>query len=340
MSKETWETLNQLQLIGFTDKRGKAWHYREDAQGDEPNHYAGAIPVADVRRRLFHWQAVSAPVSATFTDADGNEHTVTDSTRQAIIRPDTGAILGLFKDGYTIHQYDEWLIHNVETLLDDDLQIGSAGLLENGGVAYVQIEMPENIETPEGEIFRPYILATTSLNGKLATTYSSVIQRVVCDNTLECALTEKDAQVKVKHSKYSQLRIASTRDVLRIMHDSADAMSEEIKRLCETEVSGKLFVKFLDNYVPIPDEDGRPKTMAQRKQDDMMSLYTTDERVSPWAGTAWGVLNMVNTYNQHLTTLHKGTKRDERNIFATATGKIWEADRSALSMLNSMLVSV
>jgi hypothetical protein len=32
-------------LIGFTDKRGHAWHYRPEEQGDEPNHYPGAIPL-------------------------------------------------------------------------------------------------------------------------------------------------------------------------------------------------------------------------------------------------------------------------------------------------------
>lgn len=340
MSKETYETLNTLQLVGFTDKRGHAWHYREDCQGDEPNHYPGAIPVADVKRRLFHWQAISAPVTASWVDSDGNAQTIVDSTRQAIVRPDTNTILGIFKEGYEIHQFDEWLMHNVETLLDNDLQIGSAGLLEDGAVAYVQIEMPENVVTPEGETLRPFLLATTSHNGKLATTYKPVIQRVVCDNTLECGLGEDAKAVKVKHSKYSKLRIADARDVLRIIHDTTDEISAEIKRLCETEVSGKLFIKFLDNFVPIPEVDGRPKTMAERKRDDLLSLYIDDDRVSPWKGTAWGVLQMVNTYTQHGTTLHKGTRRDERNIFATATGKIWEADRNAADLLNGMLASV
>jgi hypothetical protein len=49
MSKETLQHLNANTLIGFTDKRGHAWHYRAEEQGDEPNHYLGAIPLGDVR---------------------------------------------------------------------------------------------------------------------------------------------------------------------------------------------------------------------------------------------------------------------------------------------------
>ena len=45
MSKETQEWLNRNVLIGYTERRGNAWHYRASDQGDEPNHYPGAIPL-------------------------------------------------------------------------------------------------------------------------------------------------------------------------------------------------------------------------------------------------------------------------------------------------------
>ncbi|MEV8022345.1 hypothetical protein AB0O76_39800 [Streptomyces sp. NPDC086554] len=69
MSKEslewlnaTLEWLNANTLIGFTDKRGTAWHYRADLQSTETNHYPGAIPVDDAKWRLFGWDAVASPV--------------------------------------------------------------------------------------------------------------------------------------------------------------------------------------------------------------------------------------------------------------------------------------
>lgn len=46
MSKETSTWLNTNVLIGFTDKRGHAWHYRAEDQTPEPNHYPGPIPSA------------------------------------------------------------------------------------------------------------------------------------------------------------------------------------------------------------------------------------------------------------------------------------------------------
>ena len=69
MSQETSRWLNTRTLIGFTDKRGNAWHYRADEQGTEPNHYPLAIPTEDVRRRLFAWTHAEGDVSATYLGA-------------------------------------------------------------------------------------------------------------------------------------------------------------------------------------------------------------------------------------------------------------------------------
>ena len=113
MSRETLAHLNTQTLIGYTSKRGQAWHYRADQQGAEPNHYEHAVPVADVRRRLFCWSPVEADIQAVTMDPDGVT-TCTDPTRKAIVRPDTGAILGVFRTGYKVHDYDQWLITNVE----------------------------------------------------------------------------------------------------------------------------------------------------------------------------------------------------------------------------------
>src|SRR5215831_410838 len=65
MSAENIPWLNKNVLVGFTEKRkspgnpdGVAWHYDKRYQTDESNHYPGAIPVEDVRRRLFNFEPV------------------------------------------------------------------------------------------------------------------------------------------------------------------------------------------------------------------------------------------------------------------------------------------
>jgi phage/plasmid-like protein (TIGR03299 family) len=221
MSRETLATLNNSTLIGFTEKRGRAWHYRADEQGEEPNHYPGAIPVADVRRRLFNWTAEHSPkkydVTATAENATGiDEHgrpvrTIT-STDKVVWRSDRPEVdLGTFGPDYTPRQYQDVLLDGLAHIITpdglavtaDSLAIGTAGVLRNGGRAWVQVETPDTVTTPEGVNFRPFLMAASSHDGSLSVTYSAGSTLVVCDNTMAIALDEAHHSghiFKIKHT--------------------------------------------------------------------------------------------------------------------------------------------
>ncbi len=354
MSKETLAHLNTQTLIGNTDARGNAWHYRADEQGAENNHYAGPVPIADVRRRLFSWTADSRPIAAeipagvetmTHLDASGMParwEIIPD--RQAIARSDTGHVMGIFSDGYARHQYDEWLLDTVGSILDDDLSISSAGLLKSGAIAWVEVSVPESITTPEGVTFRPNLLATTSFDGSIATTFKRTVTDTVCDNTRELALGEAGEQIKIKHSRYSKIKLATARDALAMVHTLADDFGAEVASLCATEVTRAQFAEFVAIVAPVRDDKtgelltGRGLTLAENKRAALHRLYAHDARVSPWAGTAHGVLQCVNTYEHHENTV-RGGERAERNQLRTITGEFGQIDRASWATLSRVLVS-
>jgi len=348
MSKESLAWLNSNVLVGFTSKRGNAWHYRASDQGVEPNHYEGAIPVADVRRRLFDWEPVSVPMTAIVPDtisADGVTagFTITDTDRQVIVNPKSREIMGAFKSGYQAHGYGEWLVSKVDTVLDGGLAIGSAGLLSRGAVAWVQVELPETItHDASGVQFRPFVTACTSLDGSLATTYVSGNSVVVCDNTLSAALGDSDAlKVKIKHTRYSHFRAGEIRDALGLVSTMAEDFMAELDVLTTDTVSDAELSAFLDAYVPVKDKSGetlkgRSLTMAQNKRDGLMQLWNFDNRVSPWKGTAFGVLQMANTFSQHEGIVRGVNARAERNAMDFLTGKVDKLDAAVLDTLASV----
>ena len=328
MSKETMEWLNQNTLVGFTEKRGNAWHYRQNSQDAESNHYARAIPVEDVYRRLFSWDAVSA--IPWFEMPDGT--LVQDETRQYIVRSDTREPLGIFGTGYQPHPYKDWLVKNVESILDADLSIGSAGLLKNGAVAWVQVEMEETVEVA-GVEFRPFLTAATSFDGSLASTYLTGAQVVVCDNTLSTALGAAESVLKVKHSRNSVGKIGDVREALGIVHTAADDFIAQVEMLTAREVSDKQWAEFVTAYTaPSNPESKSGATIAERRAGELAYLWNADERVKPWAGTAYGVVQAVNTHAHHVAVV-RGAGRAERNMERMVQGK-WDAlDRNTLALL-------
>ncbi len=357
MSAETMEWLNNNTLIGMTDKRGTAWHYRVDLQSAESNHYAGAIPVGDVSRRLFNWDIVRAPMMAqvatddlsvaTGVDSDGQPVIVVPmSDRVAILRSDTHAVLGVFKDSYAEHDYNDWLIGNVSNILGDTLSISSAGLLRGGAQAWIEVSVPETIHDDKtGFSFRSNILAATSLDGSLATTYGRTITATVCDNTMGMALAEMGSQkYKRRHSRHSHTDIDAARNALSIISETADAFTSQLHALAETTVTDKVWFSFLDQIMPMAEDDGKPnrgRTRTENKRNALTAVYRNDNRVSDWTGTALGVVQAVNTYAHHFAEVRGGSdvnaQRALRNMERAVSGKNDETDRTTIAALNKAL---
>lgn len=225
MSRETHETLNRFVLVGNCDNRPMAWH--NDAalrrrKGWEDNHYNGYIPMDDVIRRLFDWEAVAVPKAnlipcskkdANFFGPQGQPfrvlptgnwvkvHDGSDSNsdnfefqgvEQGIVRSDTKAHLATHGGGYRIHDYKEFLLDLQQKVIGrHKLQILGAGLLKQGLQAYVQIALPEVIhDDTTGLGFIPFMMVATSLDGSMPTTGSRQSIWVVCDNTRDAALRQ------------------------------------------------------------------------------------------------------------------------------------------------------
>ena len=226
MSRESLTWLNTNTLIGFTAKRGHAWHWRAEEQGDASNHYPGAIPMADVQDRLFHWEAESRRLAVEVQRrclSDDPPH----RRRHASLLDCRGGQAGHLPlrrhrrhcDGHLrprLHPppVPRLAADHRRRPADDDLAISSAGLLREGAIAWVEVSMPETITTPEGVAFRPNLLATTSFDGSIATTYKRTVTDTVCDNTRELALSESGQEFKIKHSRNSRLQLAPARQAL------------------------------------------------------------------------------------------------------------------------------
>jgi phage/plasmid-like protein (TIGR03299 family) len=325
MSEETQEWLSTMVKVGFTEQRGNAWHYRK---GDN-NHFPGAVPIT-VAHELFDFEVVKLPIYVDNTPVEGME---------AVYAPDYAKVFGFFSDGYTIHPYNEWLVQHTNTLLDGDLQIGSCGLLRERAIAFLQAEVPDSFTDAEtGEKIRGSVLASTSLDGSTATGYDIVFTRVVCDNTLRMAQGEKTGKrYRLRHTKNSKVRFEDAMEALGLVQAEAELMLGQIHDLARTPVTSMQWHDFLTVHVPRPSEKGRGQTMADNKRDALSTLWTTDERVAPWAGTAWGVVQAVNTYNQHLATVRSTAARFERNMLKTIDGSLSNADRKALADLDKIL---
>lgn len=371
MSKETLQWLNQFTMIGFTQNReaykhmgwgvdynetageNRAWWYQDGFD----NGYTGAIPVEEVERVLFNWEPIETEImhkrrdvseaDADAVDGNGPFLWVPSEKYKGIMHPETEMEFGMFgKDTYQIHGYKEWLVDNLSKLVDGEVGIATAGMLRGGGVAYVTVEMPENVSIAGMDI-RPQLLAATSIDGTKATTYKGITQVCCCDNTLDVALSKSDTGVfKVRHSSRSIGRLNDARDALGIIYKQAEDMQDFIESLADVDVTDAQFKAIVNTIKPIPEAEptikaGKPVVMNQRAitiaentHQDLMKMWSSDPRAKPWNGTLLGAFQAANTWNNHMRSANENGV--ERVMTSTLGNGIAKFDREFFQIIGQM----
>lgn len=348
MSKHTNEYLHRNMRVGFGHR---AWWYKEAIEKalSIASHYAGAVPLAEVRRLFDTVKPVRSSVTHTYTDSEGNTQVVRDTRNAGVVNSVDGSIFGTFSNGSEWRSFSEDLLDNIRDLTSGSVDIGSCGLLDFGARAFLSLEIPETLHNDKtGISYRPRLLAATALDGSLATTYKRVNILPVCDNTLAIGLAENGETVKVKHTKNSGLRLATAAETLAILSTTADEIDSELVALVETPFTDEQFDAFLNEICPVTaDSSKHAVTHAEKRRDAYLALWRNDNRVSPWRGTLFGALQADNTYRQHVA-IRRGAGEDgdrdamraERNMTDVLTGKSMEADKATMVTLRRVLTTV
>lgn len=349
--------LNTSTLIGCTEQRGDAWHRRDDLQGDESNHYPGFIPEADVKRRLFGWSPRRTDVAYLVPHDGGIDYPPTEPTcvidgklfrvvksqegRVGVLRDDNDYDMGVFKSGAKHPPYSVTLLREAQRLTGTELGISTAGVLQKGGVGFMEFSLPAaSRDAKSGLEYRPNLLRADSMNGTISLTTALTIEATVCMNTLTRNLLEASTAgtiVRRKHTSGVVSRsLDSERAALGILEQVDSEFVADLHRLIETPVNDRQRGRLFDIIVPIEDfMSKRSKVLAENKRDRLMAL-SSSPMVAPWVGTAFGEFQRFNT-DDHWNAPAKGTGQWERNSWRVISGKREAADRKVIRALETAL---
>jgi phage/plasmid-like protein (TIGR03299 family) len=334
MTMEDIADLQRDTLVGFTAKRGPAWHSAGIA--DNPNAFELEVPL---ERAV---ELVDFPIKKRPLMFRGDKKSnVQVPGMFAWVRWDEGkgdlgeSVLGVTGKRFVDHPYRPWLIDLASQIVGPDAQIGSCGLLKGGARAWVSIELPEN-RMAAGMEWRPMLLATAVYDRSSRTIFKLVQTRVVCDNTREAALSENGSAIYVRHTASGLLDPASAQEMLGLLVDEGrDPFQLEADLLLGTAISESVYGKFCDALVGERGEDvsAHARGIRGRRRDALMALWQSDERVSPWRGTAFGAVQAANTWQQWGRIVKGEASRPQRNMAEVIGGQMLTSDREAMRIL-------
>ena len=126
--------------------------------------------------------------------------------------------------------------------------------------------------------------------------------------------------------------VEDARHVLGLMWNVADDFAAEVAALIDTAVTDRQFTEIVERLNPRPvGESVAPAAVTrwENNADALRTMWTEDERVAPYRGTAWGAVQAFSTHRQW-----------ERMTRTTVeTGPMTRAGRQMQDLLNGRLAS-
>lgn len=288
--------------------------------GDTPWHGLGQTlkPGAKIEEWLtaagMDWTIRRAPVHYHADRAATDMRKWVD--KQVLLRSDTGAPLGIVSPDYNIVQPYE-VLEFFRNLVDGQgFQLETAGTMFGGRRYWALAKMTEALISGWDRI-GGYMLLTTSADGSFASEARETTVRVVCNNTLSLAVAKIPGKHYVKINHRQAFNIAAVQKQMGLGVEHFAAFTELANLLSKAKVSSAAAEEFTMNLLRPASADAMDEEsglLAENEEviirkprgfDMIMGLFDGAGRGSDKKGskgTAWGLVNAVTEYVDHLAT--------------------------------------
>lgn len=246
-------------------------------------------------------------------------------------RDSDGTNLGIVTGRYRIVQNEDAFAFT-DALLGEGVRFETAGSLASGKRVWMLARMEGTVLCEEN--IDPYLVFTNAHDGTGAVRVAITPIRVVCQNTLNLALSRASRHWSCAHKGDIQSKLEEARYTLASAERYMDALEEEfgvlkLKRISESDVNRMteelLKAEFADLYKKA-DRSGKiidfKEALTQqkyeeklnRKRNDILNIYYDKPDLKDTEHTAFRFINAVSDYATH-TTNHKNTRNYQENLF-------------------------
>lgn len=237
-------------------------------------------------------------------------------------RRDNGAFLGPVGKDYTVIDHARGF-EMIDSLVasQDGAHYETAGVLGAGEVVWGLADLSLNVRVGD-DVSKGYLLFATSYDGRFSHQYRQTLTRVVCQNTLNAAMSTKaSACFRVRHTRNANARLDDAHAALNTIAGEFRTVEEKLNFLAQRKVTRETMVSVLDRLFPkSKDENGEDRKTTRRENilADVLRLYESNDRNAfpEQRGTAYNLLNAVTEYTDHYRS-SKGGALAESAMFGS-----------------------
>ena len=285
--------------------REKPWHGL-GIQVQEAPASADALRLAGL-----DWNVVQEPIYTDFNEPiDGYNANVQDSDRK---------VLGVVSDRYKVVQNTDAFSFTDE-LLGKGVRYETAGSLQEGRKVWLLARLPREYIIA-GERISPYLVFSNTHDGSGSVKVAVTPVRVVCNNTLNLALSTAKRSFSMIHTGNIQDKIQEAKETLFMAEEYMDCLGIEFEQLRRQKMTDEQVKEYIELLLPMEKEPTpiQSKNII-RLREDMMKRYYDAPDLQKVGSNAYRFINAVSDFATHGSPLRRTANYNENLFSRTVDG--------------------
>ncbi len=287
------------------------------ATREKPWHGLGTVvkeaPTSEEALRLagLDWNVVQEPIYTPFREKiDGFKANVRDSDRK---------VLGVVSDRYKVVQNVEAFSFTDE-LLGQGVRYETAGSLSGGKRVWLLARLPRKYIIA-GERISPYLVFSNTHDGSGSVKVAVTPIRVVCNNTLNLALSTAQRSFSMIHTGNIGDKIQEAKDTLFMAESYMDQLGSEFETLRRQKLTDRQVQEYIDILLPM---EKNPTKMQEknviRLRNELGRRYYDAPDLQDVGKNAYRFINAVSDFATHADPLRKTANYNENLFSRTVDG--------------------
>ncbi|RZL47814.1 MAG: DUF945 domain-containing protein, partial [Pedobacter sp.] len=224
----------------------------------------------------------------------------------------------------------------------DGILYETAGALGKGERIFITAKLPDYIRVGYDDLIEKYLFLTTSHDGSGSITAAFTPVRIVCNNTLNAALSNMANCIKIRHTQSAQDKLKQAHKVMGISNRLSDELSQIFNHWAKVRITDKQVLNLIQQAMA-PSKEVL-QNVLDCKEDEYSSYFKNvcsdvceyafsshTQQTSTTKGTLFGAYNAITGYFQNV----KEFKNEESKLKSIQFGTGLNKTHSAFKLCQS-----
>lgn len=239
---------------------------------------------------------------------------------RANVRNTDNKVLGVVTERYKIVQNEE-AFSFTDTLLGKGVRYETAGSLQEGKKVWLLARLPKEYII-SGEQISPYLVFSNSHDGSAAVRVAVTPIRVVCNNTLNLALSTAKCSWAMVHTGNIKGKIHEAQETLFMAENYMSKLGKEFEELKRQKLSERQVKEYIELLLPLEKTTSLVTAKNVKKlRDDLRARYYDAPDLQDVGGNnAYRFINAVSDFATHNEPLRRTANYKENLFMRTMDG--------------------